>query len=630
MGVFAFVFCLVGISKADAANTLSSSVYVDANSNGTVEGVRLTLDENVTTCTYEAGDWAVTVAGSIGVTAVTGITCTGSDAFIDVAITAGAGITGGVTAPTITYANVGTAGSVTLTSGAMTAKSASPTDGAKPQIKTLSYQDTDVDGKVDSMIAIYTETVVAGSVLGANDLSLTNVGDFTGAAFGSLATDLITGSVSQTTVPLGTESTAKDTGDASGTLAVSSQNLFSLVDGTGNTNATLGAQTQATFVDLAKPQIKSITYQDADADSKMDRLDVIYTEPVVAGSNLDTNDLIFTSVGSFTSAALGADLTDLITMTVSSTWVPLGTEASVVATYDTLGTLAISSQNTFSLLDASGNNNTTLGAQTQATFTDGIKPIVISTTPVDNSTSQSKTSSLVVVFSEPMATGATGFTITPSNVYHTPAWSVSDTTLTFSHLSYAGSTEYTAVLTGTTDVATNVLLDSPYSWNFTTVVGNSSSGSSSRSSSTTIKYGEVTPAVPANTETPDGCENGAKFSATTGRNCAAATPAVVCPPGHMYKASTGEKCTSNEEGAVFETPAKAYTYAFGNTLVKQGTKGESCKAWQMYLNDYAGAKLSTDGACGKLTMTAARAWQASVGLTADGLLGAMSRAKANK
>jgi len=77
------------------------------------------------------------------------------------------------------------------------------------------------------------------------------------------------------------------------------------------------------------------------------------------------------------------------------------------------------------------------------------------------------------------------------------------------------------------------------------------------------------------------------------------------------------------------TPGVSNGYAFGAILVKQGSKGGACKAWQTFLNAN-GANLSTDGACGKLTMAAARSWQASVALMTDGLLGAKSRAKAMK
>lgn len=621
LGVFVFVFGFY--SNAGAADTISSSVYLDTNYNGTVDTIRLTMDETVTACTYDAADWAVTVAGTINVTAISGITCAGDDAIIDVSITAGAGLTGGVTAPTITYANVGTAGSVTLTSGVLTAKTSSPTDGASPQIKTFSYQDTDIDGKIDSMIATYTEQVTAASVLGANDLNLTSVGDFTGAAFGALATDLITGSVTTTTIPFGTEATVKDTANA-GTLSISTQNLFSLTDGT-NTNTTLGAQTQATFADLAKPQIKTITYQDADGDSKMDRLDVAYTEPLQAGSVLGANDLIFTSVGDFTGAEIGALATDLITTAgVVSTWVPLGTEATGVDTWDGSGNLAVSSQNLFSLLDASGNNNTTLGAQaTNATIVDGIKPIVTSTTPVDESTSQSKSASLVVVFSEPIATGSLTFGMSPSNVSHTPVWSVSNTTLTLSHLNYAGSTAYTATLTGLTDVATNLLLGNPYSWNFTTATGTSggSSSSSGSNSSSTINYSKKTtiPTIPI--VVAPGCSEGNLFNTSTGQPCGGTLENPGCSAGNLFNTITGAPC-----GGTVVTPG-VKTYNFGTAVLKNGSQGAAVMELQRFLNDKLNLGLIVDGKLGPKTIAVIKKWQKDNGLVSDGLIGSMTKAK---
>jgi hypothetical protein len=118
----------------------------------------------------------------------------------------------------------------------------------------------------------------------------------------------------------------------------------------------------------------------------------------------------------------------------------------------------------------------------------------------------------------------------------------------------------------------------------------------------------ATPAVPAVTSgAPTDCLPGYLFSPSTGKNCNAAAPATPATPA---------------------TPAQGHAYAFGQGTVKLGTKGEACKAWQTFLNDKANAALVTDGWCGKLTIAAAKAWQASKGLKADGLLGPMSRTKA--
>jgi hypothetical protein len=125
--------------------------------------------------------------------------------------------------------------------------------------------------------------------------------------------------------------------------------------------------------------------------------------------------------------------------------------------------------------------------------------------------------------------------------------------------------------------------------------GGGGGGGSSHSSTS------ATPAVPANESTPSDCTAGVMFSPTTGKNCNAATPA-----------------TPNAQGNV---------YAFGQSTVKMGAKGDACKAWQMFFNAH-GSNLVTDGWCGKMTIASAKAWQMSVGLMADGMLGAMSRAKA--
>ncbi len=131
--------------QAFAANTVSSATYLDTNTNGTVETIRWTMDENVTACAFESGDWSVSAAGTIGVTAVTALSCTGSDAILNITVTTTSNVTGGAVNPSLSYANAGTAGSVTLTSGAMTAKVAqASTDAAAPVIVSVSPTVNDV------------------------------------------------------------------------------------------------------------------------------------------------------------------------------------------------------------------------------------------------------------------------------------------------------------------------------------------------------------------------------------------------------------------------------------------------------------------------------------------------------
>lgn len=131
---------------------------------------------------------------------------------------------------------------------------------------------------------------------------------------------------------------------------------------------------------------------------------------------------------------------------------------------------------------------------------------------------------------------------------------------------------------------------------------------------------------------PNQCGGGGSSSGSR-PNAIPATPAVPvvvsgspadCLPGFLFSPSTGKNCNA----ATPATPAQGHAYAFGQNTIKLGSKGGACKAWQTFLNDKANAGLVIDGWCGKLTIAAAKVWQASKGLTADGLLGPMSRAKA--
>ncbi|MEX2029169.1 MAG: ice-binding family protein [Candidatus Paceibacterota bacterium] len=190
----------------------------------------------------------------------------------------------------------------------------------------------------------------------------------------------------------------------------------------------------------------------------------------------------------------------------------------------------------------------------------------------------------------------------------------------------------------------------------------SSSPSSDNSSSTSTPADPSTdPTTPATPTTPAAvvCAPGHLFSATTGEACTSTSPVVVvCPPGHMFSAATGQACTTTSTPAnviqgcenrttgfsgttgascVGNTPSGlavaqsvgGNAYAFGTATVRSGIKGEACRAWQMFFNAKAGANLATDAMCGPLTMAVARSWQASAGLVVDGLLGPASRAKAN-
>lgn len=107
-----------------------------------------------------------------------------------------------------------------------------------------------------------------------------------------------------------------------------------------------------------------------------------------------------------------------------------------------------------------------------------------------------------------------------------------------------------------------------------------------------------------------------------------------CLPGYNFSPLTGQRCSTadpiipNSENLQNQNQNPGNNYAFGQTLIKNGTRGEACRAWQTFFNQKSGAGLMVDGICGPKTIEVAKTWQTSVGLIADGLLGPASRSKA--
>ncbi|MDD3663101.1 MAG: hypothetical protein PHT84_04510, partial [Candidatus Pacebacteria bacterium] len=85
-GVFVFAFGLIGVSNVGAADTTVLASYRDLNTgvlegipDGKIDSILVHMDENVTACNFEAGDWAITVAGDIGLASITNINCLGTN-----------------------------------------------------------------------------------------------------------------------------------------------------------------------------------------------------------------------------------------------------------------------------------------------------------------------------------------------------------------------------------------------------------------------------------------------------------------------------------------------------------------------------------------------------------------------
>ncbi len=127
----------------------------------------------------------------------------------------------------------------------------------------------------------------------------------------------------------------------------------------------------------------------------------------------------------------------------------------------------------------------------------------------------------------------------------------------------------------------------------------------------------ATPAVPAkDTTLPADCTGGALFSASTGKNCNAATPATPATPA--------SPSTDNTTNGVHTGP-----YNFGLVTLKSGSKGDAVMELQRFLNAKLNLGLVVDGKLGPKTIAVIIKWQTDNGLVPDGLIGPKTKAKMN-
>lgn len=91
-----------------------------------------------------------------------------------------------------------------------------------------------------------------------------------------------------------------------------------------------------------------------------------------------------------------------------------------------------------------------------------------------------------------------------------------------------------------------------------------------------------------------------------------------------FSTTTGKSCVGNT-GTLPATPIIKYN--FGNTILKNGSKGEAVKELQRFLNQVLNLGLVVDGKLGPKTIVVIKQWQKDNGLTADGLIGPKTKEK---
>lgn len=159
----------VAVALTDGADILPvSAVYLDTNSDGTVDQVDLTMTADVgMSCNFEAGDWSFPTPGDNTLNTPTTCTVNGND--LQIAVSADANETGSnVTNPTVSYANVGATNSIKDGASNPTVTFAAPvtvTDQAPPVIISATPTNGSSGiGVTTGVVATFSETMNTGTV----------------------------------------------------------------------------------------------------------------------------------------------------------------------------------------------------------------------------------------------------------------------------------------------------------------------------------------------------------------------------------------------------------------------------------------------------------------------------------
>lgn len=376
------------ITDSAAPVISGNKTYIDLSHDGTVDYMTLTFSEPISTCTIEAGDWAVVTAGSIALPVPTACSSYVGNEY-KFSIIGATGVTGSSTAPQISYTNQGTLGSIADSSGNQLASTGTLTlsDFAIPIIKQFTYRDANANGKIDTIDFTFTETLHSLTNFNAAQFTFTNVGDFTGAAFGGSTTDLIGSNTATASITLGTEATAVDTAENSGNIAISSQGSFWLIDLPLNGNIILGSQWQAAFVDGAAPVYVSSATMANNSNYLADYVQVTYSEPIsdasVAASDYQAGTNNVTAGSLLESFASGTPTGPRFTDTANDQYIYVGVASGSQTLTAGVTDYTLHIAQVGSVSDPAGN---TLASFSEKTSTDQLPAVMTEVTPVTTPT----------------------------------------------------------------------------------------------------------------------------------------------------------------------------------------------------------------------------------------------------
>jgi hypothetical protein len=393
-----------------------SMVINDVNSNGKIDRVNLTFSEPL--ATYTAGNTGWSLASPPSAATLASVSASGTTATLTLTEGAGAASTAvGTFKITLAATATGIRDSAgNLSSWASTA----PTDGAKPILVSLNMNDANANGKVDQVTAVFTETLGTYTA-GTTPWTLTGTPSGGTAASASVATTTATLTITE------------GAGAADTTVGAFTVALATDANGVKDPNGNQASFTTTTPLDKAKPARLSMAIDDVNANGKIDRVNMTFSEPLAAYTAGTTG-------WTLANAPSGATLASV---TASGTTATLTLTEGVGAATTAVGTFKITlASNAAGIRDAAAN----LTSWASTAPTDGAKPVLL-TLNMNDANANGKVDQVTAVFTETLGTYTAGtapwtLSATPSGGTAASA-SVATTTATLTITEGAGAADTT-------------------------------------------------------------------------------------------------------------------------------------------------------------------------------------------
>jgi hypothetical protein len=365
----------VPLDKAKPARV--SMVIQDLNANGKIDQVSLTFSETLDT--YTAGNTGWTFVSAPSGATMASVAASGTSATLT--LNEGAGAPNTAVSP-FTIALTANAGGIRDAAGNLTSwTAAAPTDGAAPVLVTLNMNDGTLNGKVDQVTAVFSETL-GGYTAATAPWTVTGI-----PSGGTLASAAVATTTATLTITEGAG--AADTTVGSMTVAMAT-NALGVKDAAGN----LASFATSAPLDKAKPARLSILMNDVNGNGKVDQLAMTFSEAL---DNYTAGATPWTFLGAPSGATFGA-------LTTSGSTATLNLVEGATAPNTAVGTFTVAmAANAAGIRDIAGNN--TSWAATAPT--DKAAPALVSMVMTDTN-ANGKVDHVTAVFSETLSAYTAG------------------------------------------------------------------------------------------------------------------------------------------------------------------------------------------------------------------------------